>query len=185
MPVFQYPEEYVTYLAEYNGSRDYFECHEIMEEYWKEHPDSPYSSCWLVLIRISVCLYHARRNNWTGAIKLMAKAAGEVDAKLFDEIGIDGSRMKEQVAMLAQAWSDGESRYADFELPLTDARLLQMAKRRCLELGYRWGIGGMEAGDEVIHRHRTRDRSDVLKAREESANRKALSRVLPGSDNRP
>jgi predicted metal-dependent hydrolase len=29
-----YPQAYVAYLAEFYGSRNFFECHEIMEEYW-------------------------------------------------------------------------------------------------------------------------------------------------------
>lgn len=31
-----YPEAYIEYLAEFHGSRDYFECHELLEEHWKK-----------------------------------------------------------------------------------------------------------------------------------------------------
>lgn len=175
MQTFDYPEEYIYYLAEYNGSRDYFECHEIMEEYWKEHPDSPFKTCWLVLIRISVCLYHARRGNWTGALKLMKKAVGEADAKLFDQLGMDGTKLAQQLKLLALDWSREEIVYADIDLPITDARLREAAEFRSKELGYTWGIHGLDAGEAVIHKHRLRDRSDVISAREDSAKRKALS----------
>ncbi len=176
-----YPEEYIHYLAEYYGSRDYFECHEIMEEYWKEHPESEYLTCWLVLIRISVCLYHARRGNWTGAVKLMGKAAEEADARLFDKIGLDGRKLVEQLKQAASDWARPDYTYADIELPITDARLRDAAQLRCRELGYTWGIRGLNAGDSVIHRHLTRDRSEVVRARAESAKRKALSRESPSS----
>lgn len=33
-----YPEAYVAFLHEFHTTRDYFECHEILEEYWKEDP---------------------------------------------------------------------------------------------------------------------------------------------------
>ncbi|RED60331.1 DUF309 domain-containing protein [Cohnella lupini] len=179
-----YPDAYIHYLAEYNGSRDYFECHEIMEEYWKEHPDSDFTTCWLVLIRISVCLYHARRGNWKGAAKLMGKAATEADASQFDRLGLDGERLAEQIRAATREWNSPNASYADIELPITDALLLEAAKARCSELGYAWGIHGLEAGDEVIHRHKTRDRSDVVLARAESAKRKALRRGTPDDGSR-
>jgi len=180
-----YPDAYVAYLAEYYGSRDYFECHEIMEEYWKENPESEFTSCWLVLIRLSVSLYHARRGNWKGAVKLIDKAAREADSRLFDRLGIDGSSLSERLRQLAGDWKDPGAVYEDIELPITDESLLRAARRRCAELGYAWGIHGLDAGDEVIHRHLTRDRSDVVAARAESAERKALSRRIPERDSRP
>lgn len=178
----EYPEEYIHYLAEYNGSRDYFECHEIMEEYWKEHPRSEYKACWLVLIRISVCLYHARRGNWSGAIKLMGKAVIEADAEQFDKLGLDGAELVRRITEALEGWSSKEAVYEDIKLPIIDNQLLEAAQQKCLELGYTWGIRGVEAGDLVIHRHQTRDRSNVVSARVESAKRKALSRSIPSND---
>ncbi|MFC5531860.1 DUF309 domain-containing protein [Cohnella yongneupensis] len=180
-----YPDEYIQYLAEYYGSRDYFECHEIMEEYWKEHPESPLLSCWLVLIRIPVSLYHARRGNRSGALKLMGKASQEADTELFDRLGIDGGKLKEQLEGTYRRWSESPViAYEDFDFPFTDANLLEAARQRSLTLGYRWGISGMEAGDQVINRHKLRDRSEVIEAREASAKRKALSRSTPNTDTR-
>jgi predicted metal-dependent hydrolase len=183
MLILDYPEEYIHYLAEFYGSRDYFECHEIMEEYWKENPDSIYKSCWLVLIRIPVCLYHARRGNWTGAVKLISKAAEEADARQFDQLGLDGTQLVEQLKHASSAWNNPDTDYSDIELNITDNGLLKAAQIRCRELGYTWGTHGLEAGDDVIHRHRTRDRSEVVSAREEAAKRKALSRVIPNNRN--
>lgn len=182
MSTTHYPEEYIHYLAEYNGSRDYFECHEIMEEYWKEHSHSPYKSCWLVLIRISVCLYHARRGNWTGAIKLMTKAEKDANAELFDQLGLDGAVLVNEVKSAIQKWSQKEALYEDIELPIKDQRLRAAAEQKCRELGYTWGIRGLEAGEQVIHRHLTRDRSEVVNTRAESAKRKSLSRLNPSND---
>ncbi|WP_239614331.1 DUF309 domain-containing protein [Cohnella mopanensis] len=180
-----YPIEYIRYLAEYNGSRDYFECHEIMEEYWKENPDSEYVTCWLVLIRISVCLYHARRGNWTGAIKLMGKAAGEASAEQFDRLGMDGKELVAKLRQAAKRWTEPDVTYEDIELPIRDESLRETAQRLCRKLGYKWGTPGLEAGDEIIHRHLTRDRSEVTQARAESAKLKALSRGFVDIDSRP
>ncbi|WP_035119992.1 DUF309 domain-containing protein [Cohnella panacarvi] len=180
-----YPDEYIQYLAEYYGSRDYFECHEIMEEHWKEHPGSPQLGCWLVLIRIAVAQYHARRGNRTGALKLMGKAAEETDPIRFGEIGIDGAKLKKLLGDTYRRWSASPViAYEDLDLPFTDSGLLEQARSRSLALGYPWGIRGSEAGDSVIHRHKLRDRSDVIEAREQSVKRKALSRSIPNTDTR-
>ncbi len=31
-----YPNAYLDYLVYFHGHRDYFECHEVLEEYWKK-----------------------------------------------------------------------------------------------------------------------------------------------------
>jgi len=174
-----YPEVYVDYLAEYFGSRDYFECHEIMEEYWKENETPEFRTCWLVLIRVAVCSYHARRGNWKGAAKLMAKASGEADARQFDRLGLDGERLAKEIRRAAADWAAPGASYRDIELPIRDESLLAAAKRRSAEKGYDWGIGGLSAGADVIDRHLTRDRRDVVAARAEAARLKRISRSSP------
>jgi predicted metal-dependent hydrolase len=185
MRAIEYPPAYIDYLAEYYGSRDYFECHEIMEEFWKENEWPEYRTCWLVLIRIAVCQYHSRRGNWTGAIKLMGKAADEAEPELFDRLGIDGGELAELLRRTAREWGEPDASYRDIDLPIRDERLLGAAKQRCLELGYTWNLPGLEAGEEVIHRHLTRDREEVVLARAESARLKALSRGIREPDTRP
>ena len=176
----RYPEAYIRYLAEYYGSRDFFECHEIMEEYWKEQAHDPIATCWLVLIRIPVALYHARRGNRGGALKLLAKAIGEIDGAPFRELNIDGAELKTRLKELHRRWSESaEIVYEDLDLPIDDAALLEAAKAKSLSLGYGWGTGGLDAPDAIVHRHKLRDRSDVVEAREASAKRKALSRSTP------
>jgi len=185
MSVIEYPQAYIDFLAEYYGSRDYFECHEIMEEYWKEDALPAYRTCWLVLIRIAVCQYHSRRGNWGGAIKLMSKAATEAEPALFDRLGVDGGQLAELLKRTALEWSGPGAAYRDIDLPIRDERLLAAARRRCAELGYTWGLPGAKAGEDIIHRHLTRDREEVVAARAESARRKALSRELPEPGSRP
>lgn len=180
-----YPDEYIQYLAEYYGSRDYFECHEIMEEYWKGHPESPRLGCWLVLIRIAVALYHARRGNRAGALKLMGKAALETEPAAFASLGIDGAALKALLERTRETWAAGSAiAYADLDLPIRDEALLEAARLRSASCGYPWGMAGLEAGESVIDRHKLRDRGDVVAARAASAARKALTRSTPNTDSR-
>ncbi|WP_260405419.1 DUF309 domain-containing protein, partial [Paenibacillus sp. 598K] len=63
-----YPDDYIQYLIEFHVTRDYFECHELLEEYWKEQPgDDPFYDTWVGLIQIAVSQYHHRRSNHRGA----------------------------------------------------------------------------------------------------------------------
>ncbi|WP_123040692.1 DUF309 domain-containing protein [Cohnella candidum] len=168
-----YPESYLAYLAEYYGSRDFFECHEIMEEYWKEQTGSRYEGCWLVFIRIAVACYHARRGNWAGARKMMAKAAAEADPVRMEELGMNGAELKERLRKTASAWNaEQPPSYTDFEFPIADPWLLQLSQQACLEQGWEWGTPLDRLGPDIVNRHLTRDRTHVVEARRLSAERK-------------
>ncbi|MBN2983943.1 MULTISPECIES: DUF309 domain-containing protein [Cohnella] len=172
----RYPEEYIEYLAEYFGSRDFFECHEIMEEYWKKTPDSEWSVCWLVLIRLAVVQYHARRGNGAGAAKLLAKASGEVRPDLMDRLGLDGAELERMIKDKLTAWSGGDATYEEFELPIADPELLRLVRTRCEEKGWGWATPRQRVPDDIVHRHLRRDRSEVVSARAAAAELKAAKR---------
>ena len=92
-----YPDAYIDYLVQFQAVRDYFECHEILEEYWKQHPDSPYRETWVMLIQLAVSLYHHRRGNLRGAVKLMKGALRRYQAEHMAQLGVDGARLREMM----------------------------------------------------------------------------------------
>ncbi|MCD2486520.1 DUF309 domain-containing protein, partial [Staphylococcus aureus] len=49
-----YPKAYIDYLVEFHATRDYFECHEILEEYWKEDPPKKRKRYWVGFIELAV-----------------------------------------------------------------------------------------------------------------------------------
>ncbi|CAI6081188.1 DUF309 domain-containing protein [Cohnella sp. JJ-181] len=167
--LFPIPEPFVQYLAQYHGTRDYFECHEIMEEYWKEKKEAAYEGSWLVLIRIAVMQYHARRGNRSGAMKLLEKAASEIEPERMDELGLDGYRLKEMLERRRQAWrTASDVAYDDFNLPIVDRELLAEAIRGAEALGAEWLSPGALAEESILHRHLLRDRTEVVEARQAS-----------------
>lgn len=175
IPLFPIPGPFVRYLAEYHAKRDYFECHEIMEEYWKEKKEAAYEGCWLVLIRIAVMQYHARRGNGAGARKLLAKAAEEIEPKRMDELGLDGRRLQRMLERRRSAWhSDGDVVYDDFNLPIVDDGVLEAAVRTSEAMGARWLSPGEDADESVVHRHLMRDRTEVVEARQASIKKRGL-----------
>ncbi|MFD2332039.1 DUF309 domain-containing protein [Cohnella sp. GCM10020058] len=183
MSLFPIPEPFVHYLAQYHGTRDYFECHEIMEEYWKEKKEAAYEGSWLVLIRIAVMQYHARRGNGSGAMKLLAKAESEIEPDRMDELGLDGRRLKQMLARRRERWKDAHNVvYDDFNLPIADSELLEAAVRRAEALGAAWLSPGQLADDSIVHRHLARDRTEVVEARESSIRSRQKNRTSEGAD---
>lgn len=172
----KYPQAYYHYLATYYGSRDYFECHDIMEEYWKEQPNARHTGCWLVFIRIAVACYHARRGNWAGARKMMAKAAAETDPASMTELGMDGPALAGLLASTSREWERESAVYRDLPLPIADPALERESRQVCAANGWTWDMPLHLVADDIVNRHLTRDRTPVVEARRQSAERKRLAR---------
>ncbi|OUN00549.1 MAG: hypothetical protein BAA02_09995 [Paenibacillaceae bacterium ZCTH02-B3] len=60
---------FVAFVDHFNGDRDYFECHEVMEELWLDNGRDPVLQG---LLQAAVGLYHWRNDNRAGAVKLFA-----------------------------------------------------------------------------------------------------------------
>lgn len=155
-----YPEPYVQYLVQFHQTRDFFECHEILEEYWKAVPDSPYRETWVGLIQLAVGLYHHRRGNLRGALKMLKSARGLLAGDKLSALGIDGTKLlaivDERLAALA---GEKEAAYRDVDIPLADPALLPFVQPAA---DSNW------LGPDIIDRHTLRDRSDVIEARRDA-----------------
>ncbi|WP_164545661.1 DUF309 domain-containing protein [Paenibacillus albus] len=168
----KYPAAYEAYLYEFHASRDYFECHELLEEYWKVHPGDPQSETWVGLIQLAVSSYHHRRNNFRGALLMMLQSRQRLTAGRLDELGLDGEAVCALIMKRITAIEAGEP-FVDFNLPIIDEALLARGLQRAEHEGIRWAAASRDE-DELIHRHKLRDRSDVIAARAEAASRRKL-----------
>ncbi|UZN00489.1 DUF309 domain-containing protein [Lysinibacillus sp. MHQ-1] len=54
--------------------RIFFECHEVLEEYWKEIAPGDKMHPLVGYVQLATGLYHWRRGNDTGAIRILEKA---------------------------------------------------------------------------------------------------------------
>ncbi|MDF2723378.1 MAG: hypothetical protein K0Q59_3053 [Paenibacillus sp.] len=77
---------YVEYLYYFNVERDYFQCHEVMEELWLEEGRNPLHQG---LLQVAVALYHHRNGNVGGAIKLFSQAIEKLEFYPKLTLGID------------------------------------------------------------------------------------------------
>lgn len=111
-----YPEAYIDYLIEFHGSRDFFECHEIMEDFWKEHTE-PH---WLTLIQLAVAVYHERQNNLAGSLRMYKKVYQYLENKesqQLEQLGIDTKELKRLVRERING-IENQFKYQPFNLPI-------------------------------------------------------------------
>lgn len=172
-----YPEEYIAFLTHFHGDRDYFECHEILEEYWKGFPSEARDSIWVGLIQIAVSLYHQRRGNFAGAAKMLGSAIRILSQKRgqVNQLGLDEDMLLD---LLRQKLTEIErcQPYVSINLPIRDDRLLEECRHRCAQQGKQFGQESNLADEQLLHRHMLRDRSDVVAEREQSLKNKQASR---------
>ncbi|RDI41281.1 DUF309 domain-containing protein [Falsibacillus pallidus] len=160
-----YPREYIDYLVQFHACRDYFECHEILEEYWKDREGRRKDSIWLPFIQLAVAQYHHRRNNWPGARKMMSKAIKgfEGRSKMVSDLGLNDDEFF-QLLSISLSKIDQREEYESMELPIKDPDLMKICRQECKKHQYSWQKSDL-TNHALIHRHRTRDRSEVIHAR--------------------
>jgi len=118
----RYDPLYVRFLHYFNKERDYFECHEVMEELWLEEGRSP---LYQGLLQVAVGLYHARNGNFSGAVKLLTAAVEKLERYPEHRLGIDLDKLiADSRAYLAQLRESGEEfQFYDLDVAITDPEL--------------------------------------------------------------
>lgn len=139
------------FVFEFNIRHDYFECHEILEEVWQEGQRQ--DEALVGLIQLAVARYHHRRGNTTGAQRTYAKAFDKIERHRATLIasGIDVSYLLDHRDHFT------DKVYRHIPLPVFPDVIRTVA---------------LEATapnlDYVTHKHRLRDRTDVVTARQEA-----------------
>jgi uncharacterized protein len=162
--IMSYPEAYIHFLCHFHGTRDYFECHEILEEYWKSRNQQ--EPIWVGLIQIAVALYHQRRGNFNGAEKMLNSALKIVKEEKISvqNLGLDALQLESLLKKRLQEIKNKE-KYYQLNLPITDATLLNKCKHVCQLQNVKWGSPSNENDPFLLHKHKLRDRSDVITER--------------------
>ncbi|SES34149.1 DUF309 domain-containing protein [Psychrobacillus sp. OK032] len=150
---------FVQFIKEFNGTNDYFECHELLEDYWKEVAPKSKHHPLTAFILLSTSMYHWRRGNITGAIKTMNGSMKRFSAtspsnyyetinydKLMQDATHSISLMKERKA------------FQQFNIELMNEQLQRLVDAL--------GITFSEDLHFLTHKHMLRDRSEILIERE-------------------
>lgn len=161
-----YPKEYVQYLVHFHGDRDYFECHEVLEEYWKTSTDGSKDSIWVGFILLAVSNYHHRRKNFSGAKRTLEKAIRIFTARNA-ELSKLGINKLELYPLLHRVFADIEEQvnYKSYSLPIADTSLLEECTILCKQSGFTWEKESNLSDLNLINKHALRDRTSVIQER--------------------
>lgn len=153
-----FPNAYIEYLVHFHGTRDYFECHEVLEEHWKRHDPLNRSSVWVFLIQLSVSLYHHRRGNFKGAEKLMKRCLHSFpqQSKSLTQLGLDEKRLKQLLDQQSQQINHHQP-YKSIVLPIQNNQLKNLVLKKCDSWNVPFGHPSPMV-DSLIEKHRLRKR---------------------------
>lgn len=172
-----YSQEFIHYLAHFHGDRDYFECHEILEEYWKKVDEKNKDSILVAFIGLAVSNYHHRRNNFSGALKTLKKAI-QIFQQKREEISRYGLNSSQLIDILQKRFYEIQrfKKYSSFNLPIIDMKLIQLCVETCAEKGFNWCQLSDLSNKDLIHKHINRDRSGVINERNRAREKKSKGR---------
>ncbi|MBS4209705.1 DUF309 domain-containing protein [Bacillus sp. FJAT-50079] len=159
---------FLDYLFHFHADRDYFECHEVLEEHWKQN-GMQRKSIWVGLIQVAVAFYHYRRGNRKGAVKMLQKALEQlaIQRENIYSLGVDYDRLIDDLQMVEFEIQEHVP-YKAYHLPIYDQPLLTLCKTRAAEAGYEWEANVDNAPAAIVHKHITRDRTEVEAEREQA-----------------
>ena len=153
---------YIEYCTYFNGNRDYFECHEVLEAYWKEIAPGERNHPLVGYIQVATGMYHWRRENYSGAERMLTKALtifnGCTDSPFFEKIQF--IQFIEDISKSLQL-IQRKCVFHPFEIVITDEALQQAVMTKMNELP-------IVDDAFIVHKHRLRDRSAIISARAKS-----------------
>jgi predicted metal-dependent hydrolase len=173
-----YPTALLDYLVHFHTDRDYFECHEILEDYWKSLPSEGKNSTWVGMIQIAVALYHQRRGNFAGAKKMLASAIQILseNADGLAALGLSRDELLHRLQERLEAIEKNQA-YHSLDLPIADPALLERCQQFSAERGLVYGSPSNLEDSSICNKHLKRDRSDVIAKRAEELKRKTEERL--------
>lgn len=157
------PKALLDYLVYFHAKRDYFECHEVLEEHWKNLESGQNRDVWVGLIQIAVGLYHQRRGNLTGAKKMLTAALTQLAPTELEQLGFAGDALRDEISKRVRDIEAGMP-YTDLNLPLRP-ELTARCEMQCAAEGIHWLSATDPSDTFLIHKHKLRDRSDVIAER--------------------
>lgn len=128
----KYDRRFIQFIDEFNRKRDYYECHELLEDLWLERGRE---ALWQGLLQIAVALYHFRNGNRSGALKLLDSALVKLEPYPGATEGIDLASLRDDAAAYLERLRQHESapiEYYDLTIHVTDPELLRLV-RSCEE----------------------------------------------------
>jgi len=123
-----YEPLYLAYLTYFNRDRDYFECHEVLEELWLERQRDP---LYKALLQVAVGLYHFRNANVRGGQIMLRQSYEVLRGYPAVTLGIDLAGLVQEVGEYAarlEAYNEQPFPYYDLTIRMIDPVLEEEAR---------------------------------------------------------
>ncbi len=158
-----YDQAYIDYLVHFHCDRDYFECHEVLEEHWKKDSAGERKNYWVGFIQIAVGLYHHRRRNFKGALRMISNAIHllESEQEIVLKLGIHYDELMQLLRNRKHEILHNID-YHSMNLPIIDSHLRSLCEQECHTHNITWGVESDLKNEYLIHKHMKRDRTDVI-----------------------
>jgi uncharacterized protein len=148
-----YDQAYIEYLAHFHGTRDYFECHEVLEDRWKRERPLDRESILVAFIQLAVALYHQRRGNYKGAKRILKKGIAKFN-KHRQSLHQFGLIQEDFFCLLSTLQNniDQQNLYKSVNLPIY-LELESLVKEECKKLGCSYSSKSDLDNPNLIHKH--------------------------------
>ncbi|MEG0380899.1 MAG: DUF309 domain-containing protein [Kurthia sp.] len=151
---------FVQFLTFFNGNKDYFECHEVLEDYWKEVAPRDRKHPLTGWIQLATGMYHWRRENYKGATTILKKGYATLqlsnDSSFVQNLDYYDVMTNYEHAILC---AEKALPFQAFDLKIIDVELKDAVSKE---------IQGLDRVEPsfLLHKHLLRDRSEVIASRE-------------------
>ena len=164
-----YKRSFVLFLSYFNRNKDYFECHEVLEEHWKDVAKGVRDHELVGFIQLATGMYHWRRQNVVGAHRILVKANNHLHAHPTSAYyeGIDMQRLFDDLQFAITETKD-QKPFTTFPIIIKDNELKRLVEAVPLP----------ELSTDFIHnKHRLRDRQEVIQERLDSLSERQQRRA--------
>lgn len=113
-------ERYYEFIDVFQNQRDFFKCHEILEEVWIEETNcETRNHVSINLLLIAVGLHHWKNKNLKGAIQVLENSLNNYDgiSLELEKLNIDSKELKEIIYFLISELKNGKE-YCEVYLPI-------------------------------------------------------------------
>jgi predicted metal-dependent hydrolase len=156
---------FIQFIINFNTEHDYFECHEVGEEYWKSLAPKDKTHPLTGWIQMAVGMYHWRRSNYPGALRSFIRAKAKLaDAGIWTE-GFDQQELIRLLSISIEAVTERKP-FFSYKIPIHSTHLKETVK------SYQ-ATHPIAPQDPyyIMHKHRLRDRSSIISLREQKKRR--------------
>lgn len=122
-----YERQYIIFLYTFNVLRDYYECHDLLEDLWLEEGREPF---YQGLLQVAVSCYHAKNGNRAGAIKLIQAAISKLSLYPANWLGIKVDKVIHDASVYLDALkTDFETIKLNINIEIWDAKLKKLVEQ--------------------------------------------------------